>query len=118
MRGYRSSSDSNCNRESRKNLRAGFRRDQAEVAALQADNTKSADDVAVVIFEPLFKRRVSKTVVAEQLAALIDASSDTAAEFAAKLPTYIVDAIEHVTAFDQAEPRAEDSSAAAAGVAQ
>jgi putative ATP-dependent endonuclease of OLD family len=75
---------------------------QAEVAALQADSSKSTDDVAVFIFEPLFKRQVSKAMVAEQLAALIDALPDSPTEFKAKLPAYIVNAIDHVTTFEDA----------------
>jgi putative ATP-dependent endonuclease of OLD family len=73
---------------------------QAEVTALQADDSKSVDDVAVFIFEPLFKKQVSKAMVAEQLAALIDALPDTPTEFRAKLPPYIVNAIDHVTTFE------------------
>lgn len=75
---------------------------QAEVTALRADDSKGVNDVAVFIFEPLFKRQVSKAMVAEQLAALIDALPDTPTEFRAKLPAYIVNAIDHVTTFDDA----------------
>ena len=84
---------------------------QAEVAAWQADNTKSVDDIAVLIFEPLYKKKISKTMVAEQLAALIDASPDIPPDFRLKLPTYIVDAINHVTSSDGAEAPEEEPPA-------
>lgn len=89
---------------------------QAEVAGWQADNTKSADDIAVLIFEPLYKKQVSKTMVAEQLAAIVDASPDSPADFRVKLPTYIVNAIEHVTGSDGAEAPVEEPPAPNAGV--
>lgn len=71
---------------------------QQEVEAWQAEGDKSADDIAVLIFEPLHKRQVSKTVVAEQLAALIDALPDAPDAFRAKLPGYLACAIDYVTA--------------------
>ena len=83
--------------------RAGKTRDEilaeakSEVEALQADPNKNADDVALVIFEPLHKKQVSKTEVAEQLAALIEQLPDSAEEFRQKLPPYIVSAIDYVT---------------------
>lgn len=70
----------------------------AEVEAWQADDTKTADDVAVLIFTPLHKRQVSKAIVAEQLAALIEELPEDAAAFRKKLPAYLVAAIEYVTA--------------------
>ncbi len=70
---------------------------KTEVEAWQADETKTVDDVAVCIFEPLHKNQVSKTVVAEQLAALIDGLPDGSGDFKDKLPAYVVGAIEYVT---------------------
>ncbi len=58
---------------------------------------ESTETVAVRIFEPLHKKRVSKAEVAEQLAALIDGLPDDAATFREKLPAYIVSAIDHAT---------------------
>jgi putative ATP-dependent endonuclease of OLD family len=75
---------------------------KAEVEAWQADDTKSADDIAVSIFEPLYKNQVSKTMVAEQLAALIDGLPEGSQEFKARLPGYVVSAIEHVTSSQEA----------------
>ena len=69
-----------------------------EVQAWQADDAKTADDIAVLIFSPLHKRQVSKALVAEQLAALIEELPDDAAEFRSKLPPYLADAVEYVTA--------------------
>ena len=69
-----------------------------EVQAWQADDAKMADDIAVLIFTPLHKRQVSKAVVAEQLAALIEELPDDAAAFRSKLPPYLASAIEYVTA--------------------
>lgn len=69
-----------------------------EVEAWQADEARTAEDIAVLIFTPLHKKQVSKAVVAEQLAELIEALPDGAAVFRAKLPAYLVDAIEYVTA--------------------
>jgi putative ATP-dependent endonuclease of the OLD family len=71
---------------------------RAEVQAWQADNTHTADEIATLIFTPLHKKQVSKVVVAEQLAALIEHLPDDSATFRAKLPAYLVDAIEYVTA--------------------
>jgi putative ATP-dependent endonuclease of OLD family len=88
--------------------RRGRTRDQiavearAEVTAWQADNTKSADDVAVLIFASLHKKQVSKAVVAQELAALIDAAPDDPNVFSSKLPGYIVEAISYVTGPHQA----------------
>jgi len=46
-----------------------------------------------------------------QLAALIDASPDNPVDFKAKLPTYIVNAIEHVTTSNGAEAPEEEPPA-------
>ncbi len=71
---------------------------KAEVDAWQADDTKTADEIAVLIFAPLYKKKVSKAVVAEQLSALIDDVPDDAAAFREKLPLYLRSAIDYVTA--------------------
>jgi putative ATP-dependent endonuclease of the OLD family len=82
--------------------RAGLSREQiadaarAEVTAWQEDATLTPDDIAVHIYEPLYKRRVSKAQVAEQLAKIID-ELPADPEFADKLPAYLVSAIAHVT---------------------
>lgn len=70
---------------------------KAEVEAWQSDGAKTADDIAVLIFTPLHKKQVSKAVVAEQLAALIEDLPDDDATFRAKLPAYLVTAIDYVT---------------------
>ena len=70
---------------------------RAEVEEWQADEARDADDIAVLIFAPLHKKQVSKAVVAEQLAALIEELPDDATTFRAKLPAYLVTAIEYVT---------------------
>lgn len=84
-----------------------------EVEAWQADGEKTADDIAVSIFEPLHKKRVSKTEVAEQLAALVADLPDSADQFKARLPAYIVQAIEHVTNSDEDAAPAEQAPPAA-----
>jgi putative ATP-dependent endonuclease of OLD family len=68
----------------------------AEVTAWQADATKTADEIAVSIYAPLYKRQVSKAETAEQLAKILD-ELPVDPDFAAKLPPYIVAAIDHVT---------------------
>lgn len=74
-----------------------------EAEAWQADDTKSADDVAVLIFEPLHKKLVSKSIVAEQLADFIERLDDTPEDFRTKIPSYLVSAIEYITS--EPEPR-------------
>lgn len=69
----------------------------AEVAGWQADPAKSAEAIAVRIFEPLFKKYVSKAEAAEQLARLIDELSDDVRVFREKVPAYIIDAIDYTT---------------------
>ena len=82
--------------------RAGHTREQiiaaatAEVAEWQGDDTKGVDDIAVSIYMPLYKNQVSKAQVAEQLAKIID-DLPADVDFAAKLPAYLVDAINYVT---------------------
>ena len=86
--------------------RTGLTRDKiaeaakAEVKAWQLNGEMTDDEIALRIFEPLHKKRVSKTEVAEQIAALIDSLPDKADQFKQRLPAYIVQAIEHVTSSD------------------
>jgi len=75
-----------------------------EVRAWQADEARTADDIPVLIFTPLHKKQVSKAAVAEQLAALIEELPDDANTFRAKLPAYLVAAIEYVTPTAEATP--------------
>ena len=84
----------------------------AEVTAWQADPRRSADDIATEIYAPLYKRQVSKAMVAEQLAALIDKLADGAAEFRAKLPGYLVEAIDYATGAAQGQAPAGPAPAA------
>lgn len=77
---------------------------KAKVAAWQAGNSKSADEVAVLIFAPLFIRsRVSKAEVAQQLSQLVDELPDDARAFRALLPRYLVNAIDYVTSSQDAD---------------
>ena len=78
-----------------------------EVREWQADDERTADDIAVLIFTPLHKKQVSKAVVAEQLAALIEDLPDDPALFKEKLPAYLVATIEYVTATPAAALAAE-----------
>lgn len=91
---------------------------KAEVEALQAGGAKSADDIAVAIFEPVYKKQVSKTMVAEQLSALIDALPDTPDGFKAKLPAYIAGAIDYVTNTQRPPAPEEQRPAAPEGAAR
>lgn len=84
-----------------------------ELAAMQQPGDKSADDIAVEIFAPLHKKQVSKAMVAERLAALIDVLPDSAETFIAKLPAYLVHAINHVTGGEADAAHTEGSRAAA-----
>jgi putative ATP-dependent endonuclease of OLD family len=86
----------------------------AEVRAWQADDARTADDIAVLIFTPLHKRQVSKAVVAEQLVALVEELPDDAAAFRANLPAYLVAAIDYVTAPPAAAVGGVQSAAAGA----
>ena len=61
---------------------------KADVKGWQADNTKTRDQIAVEIYEPVYKGRVSKAVVAEQLARVIDELGDDAETFRSSLPSY------------------------------
>lgn len=82
--------------------RAGMTREQisaaaiAEVTAWQSDATRTAEDNAVAIYTPLYKRQVSKAETAEQLAKIID-ELPIDPDFAAKIPPYLVAATNYVT---------------------
>jgi putative ATP-dependent endonuclease of OLD family len=75
----------------------------------------SADDIAVEIFTPLHRKTVSKTMAAEQLAFLIGEIKDEPEVFSAKLPPYLVAAIEHATRTAPARPKVPPERAEAAG---
>lgn len=68
-----------------------------QVEKRQADANKTADDIALLIYTPIHKKQVSKTVLAEQLARIVDELPDTAETFRAKLPQYLVNAINYAT---------------------
>jgi putative ATP-dependent endonuclease of OLD family len=65
-------------------------------------------DVALRVFEPLHMRNVSKAETAEQLAFIIDSVTGDAAAFRARLPIYLVEAIEYVTRPLAVETKAEE----------
>jgi putative ATP-dependent endonuclease of OLD family len=71
---------------------------KAEVEAWQAQG-KTADEVAVLIYEDLYKKRASKAETAQWLAQLFDAMTDDPAVFRAKLPQYLSEAVDHATSF-------------------
>ena len=59
----------------------------------------TAEELACIAYTPLFKKRASKAITAQVLAAAISADSTrNVAEWRALLPKYIVDAIDFVTA--------------------
>lgn len=82
---------------------AGRTRDQIgqaakeEVVAWQDEPGASDDEIALRIFEPLHRKHVSKTEVAEQLSYLIGRLKIAPHVFRARLPSYLADAIDHVT---------------------
>jgi putative ATP-dependent endonuclease of OLD family len=83
----------------------------ADVAGWQSAAGSTPDTVATPIYEPLYKGRISKAQVAEQLAQLIDDLPDTVVTFEQKCPPYIVSAVRHATQFveptQQSERRAD-----------
>lgn len=69
---------------------------RSEVETWQKDGMdKSA--LALRVFQPLHKEEVSKAETAEQLALIIERVTDDASTFRARLPGYLVEAIEYVT---------------------
>ena len=83
--------------------RTGMTRDEIaekakeEVSDWQKNGNMTYDEIALSVFMPLYKKQVSKTEVAEQIAALIESLPDNADQFKQRLPAYIVQAIEYVT---------------------
>lgn len=67
-----------------------------EIAAWSAEG-KCNETIAALIYLPMKKGTVSKAIVAEQLAHLIDTVGPSGEALAAKLPKYLVDAIRYVT---------------------
>lgn len=65
-------------------------------AKWQADGL-TAVEIAVKIYEPVQAKAASKAEVAEQLAAILRRRSDTPGEMRARLPSYLVRAIDYVT---------------------
>ena len=57
----------------------------------------SAVEIAVKIYQPVHDKKASKAEVAEQLAAILRRRSDTPEEMRARLPQYLVGAIDYVT---------------------
>ena len=70
---------------------------QEEVDDWQAGPDTTDDEVALRIFEPVHKKQVSKTEVAEQLSYLIDRLDVAPDMFRVRLPSYLARAIDHVT---------------------
>jgi putative ATP-dependent endonuclease of the OLD family len=60
---------------------------------------KSDEEIAVLIFDDLYKKRASKAETAQRLAQLIDSLGDDAEAFKAKIPEYLSSAIDHATSF-------------------
>lgn len=83
--------------------RAGLTRDQVaqaaqqEIETWQAEPDANDDEIALRIFEPLHRKQVSKTEVAEQLGYLIGRLDIAPGVFRARLPSYLACAIDHVT---------------------
>ncbi|MDD9997283.1 MAG: AAA family ATPase [Rhodospirillaceae bacterium] len=70
---------------------------QQEVQTWQAEPDANRDQIALRIFEPVHRRQVSKTEVAEQLGFLIERLDITPDDFRTRLPSYLALAIDHVT---------------------
>ena len=74
-----------------------IRKRAAEEHAAWVAEGKSATQIAVLIYQPLFDKEASKAEVAEQLAAILRARPDDSAAMRAVLPPYLVRAIDYVT---------------------
>lgn len=80
--------------------------EEAEAFLIVAKNTcdewerqgLSSNAIAARIYEPLWRKQVSKAETAQCMARLIELSPFSAEELAAKLPKYIVESLAHVTA--------------------
>lgn len=68
----------------------------ATYAAWKASNL-TATEIAVKIYKQVHNKRASKAEVAEQLAAILRARTDTPEEMRTRLPAYLVRAIDYVT---------------------
>lgn len=68
-----------------------------QVESWRKEEGSTADTVAMLIYQPMLKKNVSKAEVTEQLAELIDEMPDDAVMFRGKLPVYLVEAIDYVT---------------------
>jgi predicted ATP-dependent endonuclease of OLD family len=77
-----------------------------ETVAEMREAGKSDKEVAVAVYEPMFKGRVSKAQVAEQLARIIRELPDDAQTFRARLPDYLAQAIDHATGANTGPPPA------------
>ena len=82
----------------------------AQVAQWQADAGRTPVSIAVEIYTPLHNRAVSKAEVAEQLARLLVELPDDA-DFGAKLPAYLVEAIQYVTRWQPPAAAPADATA-------
>lgn len=82
-----------------------------EVGDWRAES-KSVDVIATLVFEPLFKKLVSKAQVAEQLAQLIEDLQDEPAIFRQRVPGYLTRAIDYATGLSLAEKLSSEESAA------
>lgn len=83
----------------------------------------SSTEIAVKIYEPVHDKAVSKAEVAEQLAAVLRKRTDTPEQMRARLPPYLVRAIDYVTGgyvpgepAIAAEPEAEVNDIEVAGI--
>jgi len=92
---------------------AKIRKRAAEEYAAWTAAGKSATEIAVLIYRPLFEKEASKAEVAEKLAAILRARPEDPAAMRAILPPYLIRAIEYVTGgyipgAPPFEPEAED----------
>lgn len=61
------------------------------------EDGKTAVEIATLIYQPVFNKKASKAEVAEQLAAILRARSETPEVMRTLLPSYLVNAIDYVT---------------------
>ena len=78
-------------------LLAKIRKTAATTYAAWKAEGRSAAEIAVLIYQPVLGKEASKAVVAEQLAAILRARTDTPEEMRQRLPPYLVRAIDYVT---------------------
>ena len=94
-------------------LLAKIRKRAAEEYRAWVAAGKSAIEIAVLIYQPLYDKKASKAEAAEQLAAILRARQEDPAAMRAVLPSYLVRAIDYVTGDYVAgappfEPEADD----------